>query len=286
MAPGLRASKNRKAQKIVPLDQRAVSGVIKSVTTDIQNIKVEHSRKIITRLQYKGDWGDDYDSFHTSQQRSNRYKNPEKFFSVMRNSPKLYAKKFIFSQEDTGAGKAIQEATYKALRIVLDQSRKYLAKPNISGSDNYSTGLYNRNIKIGLDGANVTSINQLKNLPSTSVTYIANTVPYAGASEANALYYAKVGGIIFYAAQQIKRAYKKQLAISFKFYPAEYIDGTSSYYQVPTLQIAAKGNIDSRMSTPGKNQRSRSRNSLKAYRDKLAKKAAARTAAGRRGEYG
>lgn len=248
-----------RTRQIKPLNVRQQSGAVENIQTWIQEQKVEISRVNLTKLQYRGRWPDEYDAFHTSLQKRNRYKDPAKFFRVMPKQPKLYAKKFIYTNTDDNIGIVMARAISDALSEALRQSRRYVMAPNVSGSANRRTGFYDANFKIGIGRGNViASATQLQNLQKTDTVFLANVAEYAGSSEVNALFYANVGGILYYAAQRIKKKYKN-LAVSFKYEPAGSIQGAYANKQIPVLRIAAKGVIDATIKTPGKNYRRRER---------------------------
>jgi hypothetical protein len=261
--------------KLKPFNIQNIKGAVRNVTQFVQDDKIEISRKTITKFQYAGSWPDKYNSFVTSETRRNKYENPSRFFITMKKHPEWYAKKFIFRPiRDTS--KVIRDAVLYANRIMHEQSRLY----------GVVSGFYGSSFDIAVDGKTVNSMAQLNELDGESVVRFVNTAPYASTVEKNALYYTKIGGVIFHAAQLVLRKYP-ELGVRFVFAPAEYISGANHPYQVPTLTIGSRENVTDKLSKPGKNQRSRRRAvTFKQRKARLEAKAASRTAAGRRGDYG
>ena len=257
---------------IQPLNQRTVKTAVKGATRYVQDEKIQISRRTITRFQYGDRWPDDYNSFVTSETRNNQYKDPDKFFVTMHRHPEWYARKFIFRQL-YDSGDVIKEAVLYANKIIHQQSQAY----------GVITGFYGSSFDILVNRVKLTSISQLDDLNNDSVVTFLNTAPYASTVESNALNIARIGGVLYYAAQMVLRKYK-ELGVRFVFAEAQYVQGANHHYQVPTLSIGSRANIVDKISKPGKARRGRTRSrNLKA---RLERKAALRTAAGKRGEYG
>jgi len=232
---------------IQPLNQRTVKTAVKGATQYVQDEKIQISRRTITRFQYGDRWPDDYNSFVTSETRNNQYKDPEKFFVTMHRHPEWYARKFIFRPLfDTG--KVIKEATLYANRIIQKQSQAY----------GVLTGFYGSSFDILVNRVKMTSLSQLDELNGDSVVTFLNTAPYASTVESNALNIAKIGGVLFYAAQLVRKKYP-QLGVRFVFAQAQYVQGANHIYQVPTLSIGSRANVIDKLSRPGRNHRRRNR---------------------------
>ena len=232
---------------IQPLNIRTVKTAVKGATRYVQDEKIQISRRTITRFQYGDRWPDDYNSFVTSETRNNQYKDPDKFFVTMHRHPEWYARKFIFRPLfDTG--KVIKEATLYANRIIQKQSQAY----------GVLTGFYGSSFDILVNRVKMTSLAQLDELNGDSVVTFLNTAPYASTVESNALNIAKIGGVLFYAAQLVRKKYP-QLGVRFVFAQAQYVQGANHIYQVPTLSIGSRANVIDKLSRPGKNRRRRSR---------------------------
>ena len=259
---------------IQPLNIRTVKTAVKGATQYVQDEKIQISRRTITRFQYGDRWPEDYNSFVTSETRNNQYKDPDKFFVTMHRHPEWYARKFIF-RPLYDSGKVIKEATLYANRIIQKQSQAY----------GVLTGFYGSSFDILVNRVKMTSLAQLDELNGDSVVTFLNTAPYASTVESNALNIARIGGVLYYAAQMVMRRYK-ELGVRFVFAPAQYVKGANHYYQVPTLSFGSRANVVDEISKPGKQHRRRRRVTYAARKKRLQAKAAARTAAGRRGDYG
>ena len=232
---------------IQPLNIRTVKTAVKGATRYVQDEKIQISRRTITRFQYGDRWPDDYNSFVTSETRNNQYKDPDKFFVTMHRHPEWYARKFIF-RPLYDSGKVIKEATLYANRIIHQQSQAY----------GVLTGFYGSSFDILVNRVKMTSLAQLDELNGDSVVTFLNTAPYASTVESNALNIARIGGVLFYAAQLVRKKYP-QLGVRFVFAQAQYVQGANHIYQVPTLSIGSRANVIDKLSRPGKNRRRRNR---------------------------
>lgn len=242
---------------VQPLNQRTVHTAIKGARQFVQNEKIQIARRTITREQYRGRWPDEYNAFLTSETSRNQYKDPERFFRVMAAKPDLYARKFIF-RPVVDSSALIREATTEAFRIIIQQTQRYIAAPNVSGSPNLSTGAYASNFQIMVNGTPARNLSQLDSLSREDTTTIVNTSPYASTVEKNALYFAAVDGVIYYAAQMIARRYP-QLGVRFVYQRAHAVPGTHSRYEVPSLTIGTRDRVIDRIRKPGLRHRRRAR---------------------------
>ncbi len=253
---------------VQPLNIRTIKSAVVGATQYVQDEKIQISRRTITKFQYGDKWPDEYNSFVTSETRNNLYKDPNKFFSTMKRHPEWYARKFIFRPlYDTS--KVIKDAVIYANSIIHQQSRAY-------GTD---TGYYGSSFKILNNGIPLSSLKGLDDLNGDSIVTFLNTAPYAATVESNALNIAKIGGVLYYAAQMVQKKYP-QLGVRFVFSKSQYIQGANHIYQVPTLSIGSRERVIDKLSRPGKNQRRRTRaaNATKRFNAKLAAKARSRTA--------
>jgi len=232
---------------VQPLNIRTIKSAVEGSRQYVQDEKIQIARRTITRFQYADRWPDDYNSFVTSEKSGNLYKDPSKFFRVMHYKPQWYARKFIFRPRAKSSS-LIRQATLEAYSIIINQTRQI---PSI-------TGLYGSSFKVMLDGKLLSNIRQLDSLNDDSITKIVNTAPYAGAMEKNKLYFSSLGGVIYYAAQTIKRKYP-QLGVRFVYERASAIQGTNHKYDVPVLSIGTRTSIIDKISKPGKNHRRRDR---------------------------
>jgi len=232
---------------VQPLNIRTIKSAVEGSRQYVQDEKIQIARRTITRFQYADRWPDEYNSFVTSEKSGNLYKDPSKFFRVMHYKPQWYARKFIFRPRAKSSS-LIRQATLEAYSIIINQTRQI---PSI-------TGLYGSSFKVMLDGKLLSNIRQLDSLNDDSINKIVNTAPYAGAMEKNKLYFSSLGGVIYYAAQTIKRKYP-QLGVRFVYERASAIQGTNHKYDVPVLSIGTRASIIDKISKPGKNHRRRDR---------------------------
>lgn len=232
---------------VQPLNQRTIRAATKGATQYVQDEKIQISRRTITKFQYGNRWPDEYNSYVTSERRNNQYKDPNVFFRVMHKKPEWYARKFIFRPIiDTGA--VIREAVLYANKIIHQQSRLY----------GVITGYYGSSFQIVVDGRLMQSLSQLDELDGNSVVSFRNVAAYGATVESNALNIARIGGVLYYAAQMIGKKYP-QLGVRFVFTPSQYVRGADHKYQVPTLTIGSRDNVIDKLTRPGKNRRRRRR---------------------------
>lgn len=235
------------SQMVQPLNIRTIKSAVQGARQYVQDEKIQISRRTITKFQYGDRWPDKYNSFVTSETRRNRYKDPDKFFAVMHSKPQWYARKFIFRPIDDYASKLIRQATIDAYNLIIRKAQAY----------GTITGHYSASFQIRLDGALLSNITQLDVLNNDSVTQILNTAEYAGTSEKNALYFSGIGGIIYYAANMIKRNYP-QLGVRYVYNRSATV-GVRHKYDVPVLTIGSRENVIDKIKKPGRNHRRRDR---------------------------
>ena len=180
----------------------------------VQNEKIQIAQRTITSFQYQERWPEKYNSFVASETKNNLYKESDKFFRVMRSKPEWYARKFIFRPLDAQAAKYIKDATILAHRIVIQQLQAYINAPNVSGTPNTTSGFYASMIRMAINDVPIQNVSELDNLNSNSVVSITDVAEYATRTESNALYFAGVGGVFYYAAQYVA---KKFPMLSFRF---------------------------------------------------------------------
>lgn len=218
-------------------------------TQYVQDEKIQISRRTITKFQYGERWPDDYLSYLGRISATSRFKDPDTFFKVMHHKPELYAKSFIFEPIRDITGQ-LAEATRLANSIVDQKAAEYVRQP-----DSVVTGHYQSRFTFRLDGELIKNYDQFDNADDSSRVYIYNTAIYAGTIEKNALYYTRIGGVLFYAAKIIKKAYP-DLGVSFSYWKAERVPGTyTNKYDVPMLVLGSKTSVPSVLRTPGRNHR-------------------------------
>lgn len=271
-------TRRQRQRKIEPFNVQTVIGSVTRVAQWVQDEKIQIARRTITREQYRETWPDEYNSYIKKVATANLYKDPERFFRVMHNSPKLYASRFIFLPiRDTS--KYLKEATLAANSIILRQAKLYGRK----------TGHYFNSFRVELDNQLMTNTAQLDSLDADSFVVISNIAAYASTVERNAVYYSQIGGVLYYAAKRINRMFP-QLGVVFAYMNAEDARSIGSYskYPVPYIAFGSRASVADSITRPGRRYRSRISSAIAAKRRnaRLEAKARARTAAGARGEYG
>lgn len=232
----------------------------------VQDNKIAISKGTIRGAQSLGEWPKEYLSYHTSVNKRNLYKDHNKFFRVMKSKPQLFRKKFIFLNP-VDASSSLPEAAKLAYRLIQQQASMF-----------YDTGAYGRAFRMELNGELVSNLSAFDTLDAASIISFTNIVPYASTLDARALYVNKVGGIMFYAAKKVEKAFP-EVGVLFTFVQGDY-----HKYALPYLALGSRGNLQTGITRPGKNLRGRRRRAKRAEAARL--KANARTEAGRRGEYG
>jgi len=227
------------------LGRHTVKELIIDLQLQVQRGKVSASKKDIKALQLQDNFSEEYTSFHSSIRPSNEYRTPQKFFDTMERKPKLWAKKFFFiGQQDS----RLAEAAVYAINLVERQANKY----------GVITGLYKRSFRMLLNDIPFTTKQRLfdPSLGDDSVFTIYNATEYASTSEVNALYYSRIGGILFYAANQTFRRFP-ELGVVFAYTDAAI--GLNHQYAVPFLSIGPKELIRGGITRPGSNRKGRRR---------------------------
>lgn len=251
---------------VQPYNIRTIQASVRGAAQYVQDEKIKISRRTIRTLQSIGEWPDEYNSFVGSETKNNLYKDPEKFFRIMHFKPKWYGRRFIFRPLSDSSEK-IKEAVQFALEIINRQTPRYIAAPNVSKKPNVSTGAYGGSFKVAInqDGTGgigglrvIQSAAQLDNMGPRSSVGIYNVAPYASTAERNALYYARVYGIIYYAAQMVQRRYP-DLGVRFTYPKAADLPGALAKYNTPLLQIGTRETVIDKITKPGKNLRRRQR---------------------------
>jgi hypothetical protein len=238
---------------VQPLNIRTIKSATKGAAQYVQDEKISLSRDNIYRFYAQGRWPQEYTSYVGRISQQTRYDDPNRFFRVMHGRPDLYAKDFYF-QPIRDTSEQLAEATRLAHSIVDQKAAEYVRQP-----DSVVTGHYQSRFAFRLDGELIKSYDQFDNADSDSKVYIYNTAIYAGTIEKNALYYTKIGGVLFYAANLLRKAYP-DLGISFTYWKAERVPGTyTNIYDVPMLVIGSKKVVTPEMRRPGRNHRSTGR---------------------------
>jgi hypothetical protein len=225
---------------------------VKGSVQFIQDEKIRISQNTIRKAQGLEQWPDEYLSFVGTVKKANSFKDPAKFFRVMHFKPNLWNKNFTFLPA-IDDNKDLAAATRLADSVIKQQTRAYLNPPRT-----ISTGHYESRFKYLLNGADIKSYGQFDDAPGGSVVNIYNTALYAGALEKNALYYSRVGGILFFAAKRVKKAYPR-LGVRFVYWRAVNTPGANHNYDVPVLTIGSRANVTDEIKRPGRNHRSTGR---------------------------
>lgn len=232
-----------------PLNIRTVSSAVTNIAQYVQDKKIALSRSTIRKARMSGKWPDEHLSYVSAESGRNEFKDPERFYRVMAGKPQWYARKFIFRPK-VDTSHRIREATIAAHRIAIKQSRQY----------GYQTGHYASSFTVMLNRTPLANLAQLDGLTADDTTQIVNIAAYAGTVEKNALYFSKIGGVLYYAARRIQKLYP-ELAVRFVYSRANTIPGTYSKYDVPTLAIGVRGKVQPKLTRPGKQHRRRNRGS-------------------------
>lgn len=214
---------------------------INNIKLHVQSEKVDASRQTIRKLQLQERFSEEYQSYHSSLSAANEYKDHDKFFRVMKSSPRLWNRKFFFIGEREDR---VAEASLFAMRIVKEKSNQYGVK----------TGFYKRSFRTYINEVPFTSEARLQFLEADSVFMMLNTAAYASTAEVNALFYARIQGIIYYAAKRTLRNFP-ELGVNFGFQDAAI--GLNHRYAIPTLIIGPKELVKTGIVRPGSGRKKR-----------------------------
>jgi hypothetical protein len=225
---------------------------VKGSVQFIQDEKISVSQDTIRKAQGLEQWPDEYLSFVGTVKKANSFKDPAKFFRVMHFKPNLWNKNFTFLPA-VDDNQQLADATRLADSVIKSQTRAYLSPVRTE-----STGHYASRFKYLLNGTDIKSYSQFDDAPAGSIVNIYNTALYAGALEKNALYYSKVGGILYYAAKRVRKAYPN-LGVRFVYWRAANTPGANHKYDVPVLTIGNRANVTDEIKRPGRRHRSTGR---------------------------
>lgn len=241
---------------VQPLNIRTARGAVAGMAQWVQDEKIRISRTTIAKQQYAERWPEDYHSYIKSVKTSNLYKDPDKFFRVMHKSPKLYANRFIFLPI-VDATISLKEAVLMANSIIHRQAQLY----------GRQTGFYRSSFRIALDGVQLRNVAELESLNRDSTVMITNIAAYAGKVEANAVYFDKIGGVLYHAAQKIKRAFP-DLGVIFAYTDAQEVSNLGAYskYNAPYILIGSRDVVANSITKPGKNHRRSARRAARLAR--------------------
>lgn len=223
---------------------------VSAIAQHIQDEKIRLSRHRIGQFQARGQWPAEYVSYSGPVGR-NSFKDPDVFFRTMRGRPHKYRQRFVFLPARDPEARQLQHAADMALDIVSTQSQKY----------GVQSGMYGRSFRMymreGNNRKHITSIAQLDKATPRTIFEITNPVAYASTVEANALYRAKIGGVLYYAAKRLQRAFPG-LGVRYVYHKSEEF-GFGHKYDVPVLSIGSRKVVQDRLRRPGVNARRRNR---------------------------
>lgn len=236
--------------KVKPFNQINVRASATRAAQFVQDKKIELSRKVITEQQYAGRFPDEYVSYSGTVGR-NPFRDPETFFRVMRTRAKDYRQRFTFLPAANAAYRKLLDAAELAYRTVIQQAYRYGVK---SGNYRGSFILFTRQ---GATRTALTSLDALENATQEAIFEILSPLAYASTVEANALYHAQLGGVLYHAAEVVRRAYPN-LAVRYVYHKAAAFN-LPHKYDVPVLSIGSRESLRDKVTKPGKNYRRRQR---------------------------
>ena len=177
--------------KVQHLTLKTSQTAIKGMAQYVQDKKISISKGTIRGLQNVDAWPEEYYSYVGTERRSNRFKEPDRFFRVMHFKPELFMRKFTFRPIHDVSG-ILKEATLYANAIAHMQANLFRVL----------SGYYRGSFKIAVDGRLATPTD-LDNLTTDSVVQIYNAVPYASKLESISFLTAGMGGVLYFAAQKL-----------------------------------------------------------------------------------
>jgi hypothetical protein len=231
-----------------PLNLKTVKLATLGAKQYVQSEKIRVSKNGIFQFYTQSRWPSEYLSYVGRVSNQTKFKDPNRFFKAMEDRPDLYAKDFIFQPVRDISGQ-LAEATRLVNSIVDKQARLYVNQP-----DSVVTGHYQSRFAFRLDGELIRNYSQFDNADNDSRVYIYNTALYAGTIEKNAVYYTKIGGVLYHAANVIRKAYP-DLGVSFRYWKAARVPGTTSNYDVPMITLGSKTGVTDDIKRPGTNHR-------------------------------
>lgn len=242
------------------LNSRSIEKTINNIRLEIQDEKVFLARQNLKDVIRQGRFSKEYRSYVGGIVDRNAYDEPDKFFRVMLKSPQKAFLPFTFYPTGVFNRERLFQALKDAVNIFEYQTSRFIGATR-AGSR--LTGNYQRSLIITKLQDNVrdvlTSPEQVLSESGAFILQIFNVAEYASTLEKNAVYFARVGGILFFAAEQLKAKYP-DLGIRFTYYKgANLTAGISHVMMVPVLTIGDKRFVKARIKKPGRNYRKRSR---------------------------
>lgn len=239
-------------------NKKAVKQITEGMTRHIQSGKVEISQEVVGFNILAELFPEEYVAYHTSTNKRNLYPDPQKFYAVMPNIGKLWAKKFIFVGGEDDLSERIKEAALFAVRTARTQYARYGVR---------QTGFLQNQLHTMLDGKVISNpAVAFRNITSDSIFSVLNTAAYAATSEVNAIYYHKIGGLMIYVARKVQQKYP-DLGVLFMYNRADAVKaaglriydktGKQWNYDTPVLHIGSIDNVYGKWSQPGTRRRDR-----------------------------
>ena len=238
--------------------EKQITATLGSIRQDVQNLKIDESKLELYKAIAQGKFTDEFDSYVGSITAQNRYDDADKFFRVMNKSPQRWRQPFTFYPTGFFNRELLFQAVSEAVRIINYQTSRFIGATR-SGFP--STGNYRRSLVITkVEGETrdfLTSPDQILNEGGASIIQIYNSDEGASSIEKNAVYYAQIGGIFFFAANLLREKYP-ELGIRFTYYRGANI-GPSHLMMVPVLTIGDQRLVRDKIRKPGRNYRRRAR---------------------------
>jgi hypothetical protein len=244
-----------------PLNIRNVRAGALAARQYVNDEKITITRTTIAKLQYGDRWTEEYISYVGTVSRQNEYKDHERFFRVMKAKPEWVNRKWTFFPSVEQDSALLREALLYAWDIIYKQSLYH-----------QDSGRYGKSFRFFARTAGAATverelISQLPDADAGTVYEIVNPLAYASRLETVALYYHRMQGIMFYAAQLTRKKYK-DLSVAFNFVPSSLygVSHTPRSYNLPRLQIGRREDLAPRLKRPGSQHNRRRRAATRSRR--------------------
>ena len=241
------------------ISKQSIKELEMGIQSRIQARKVALSRRTISELQSSKRFALDKDivSYNSTVNAKNRSPNLKRFYLRMLDSPKNWRGKFIHIRTDGGTDNSLlAEASMMAYNLVYQQTiRSYPGKytttrnrtygPSAPGLSSFIHAFVN-GAEVQTSGAILGGITKSTGPAQFEIT---NTADYASTQEAFTYMTVKgFGGIIYYAAQRVQKAYP-QLAVLFYYADSADFGISSHHYALPVLTISSAQTVFGRERT-------------------------------------
>ena len=240
-------------------NQKGIEAAVDDIRNFVQANKVDFSRRTINKLIQNGQFSEEYRSYVGTITDRNAFDDPDKFYRVMLATPKAFNRPFTFYSTGFFNRERLLEAVLFAIRTIDVQTSRFIGatRAGLPLSGAYRAGHVITKLEDNVRTL-LASPDQILREDGAFIIQLWNAVDYAATVEKNAVYFARIGGIYFFAAEQLKQRFP-DLSIRFTYYQPANIE-TSHTQATPVLTIGDRRFVRDKIRRPGRNHLRRRRN--------------------------